>query len=330
MNRYETVSRFFVLVTTCLLLVQTASAEETAASIAGIYANDTQPGFQVELKADGTYVIQDKGRSRTGPFVLKGSTIEFINSHGHAFGGEFTVEKGAIVSQGRRWTKKGQAGNPLETSPPMVGQANRELTGNELVAKAQSATKGSDDNIVGIYLSDRHAGHSIEFTSDGMFACRAGGQSITGAWSRDGAVLTLKVFGGVPATLKIEKDAVVDRFGIRLDKKRVSNRPAFPGKQGGDAPPPLKRIVGEYTHMGNPHLVFELKRDGTWVIQRDGETAVEEGFYLCDGHTVFWKGRRGELGIGWLQDDRLETQKGDVYKKKPISEVQPAIATPLK
>ncbi|MEY2562258.1 MAG: hypothetical protein QOH88_451 [Verrucomicrobiota bacterium] len=87
-------------------------------NIAGTYASDK---LSMLLKADGTFVAQDRGKSLTGTYTRDGTTLRFKDSNGETFRLKFEGEA-LVTPEGSRLIKQTESANEpskkTEDAPP--------------------------------------------------------------------------------------------------------------------------------------------------------------------------------------------------------------------
>jgi hypothetical protein len=79
----------------------------TTSSVAGHYVSerDRSPKDYVELRADGTFTLQEDGSTLTGTYKLNGTQVTLSAASGKPLRGK--IEAGVLTdATGNRWTKQ--------------------------------------------------------------------------------------------------------------------------------------------------------------------------------------------------------------------------------
>ena len=105
------VQSFPLLVT---LLAATCVGVSCAArgDVAGWYMSDQDSRDSIELRADGTFTIQEDGGTVTGTYTVSGTEVHLEASSGQALRAK--IEGGVLTDAGigKRWTRREEPGGP--------------------------------------------------------------------------------------------------------------------------------------------------------------------------------------------------------------------------
>jgi Lipocalin-like domain len=159
----------------------TAFADE----FTGRYFNDKQPKDYITLNADGTYSSQVGGTAGKGTYTRGGATITLA----HWIESTLKLDKNTLVfPDGSRKTKKA------------------EVSGSE---------------ITGTYFDESDGSIYITLNADGTFSFFGTGphKTVSGTYTRDGAMITITAPEGESFTGKLDKNTLVIPDGSRWTKK---------------------------------------------------------------------------------------------------------------
>jgi len=134
----------------------------TDASIAGKYIRKNKDSDFIELKSDGTFSLQQNGKSYNGNFKIEADNITILISHGPTSKHRFTG--GSIIeSDGTVWEKQAE---------PQKAAAPAQLTIEQIIQMV--AAKLPDDVIISTI---RKSGSKFDLTPDALIKLKTAGVS---------------------------------------------------------------------------------------------------------------------------------------------------------
>ena len=95
----------FLVVCLCLILCISAFGSVSAAGAAGKYISEKNANDYLELKADGTFLLQGQGQSVSGRYKIEGTQITLTLGSGQALRGKLEG-KTFVDDAGNRFTKR--------------------------------------------------------------------------------------------------------------------------------------------------------------------------------------------------------------------------------
>jgi len=99
MKTYIKYSTVIGLITAIFLLAGCGKAH------VGTYVLDKSPGVHLELKSDGTFLLENDGTT-TGTYKIEGQTVTLTTPTGIVSGGTIDGDTITMTEDGGKWTKK--------------------------------------------------------------------------------------------------------------------------------------------------------------------------------------------------------------------------------